>query len=82
MKRLAIALALLLPASAALASGGERIAEEVQTQLRAMLAEDGYEVRSIQREDGMYEAYALRDGTRYEIYIDRDLTIVRTEMDD
>ncbi|MFO7919713.1 PepSY domain-containing protein [Rhodobacteraceae bacterium W635] len=82
MKRFAIALALVLPASTAFASGDGVVSAEMQTQIRTLLSEKGYEVRSIEMEDGMYEAYALRDGNRYEVYIDRDMRIVRTEMDD
>lgn len=82
MKRLALALALLLPASAAFASGDGVVSEEVQARIRALLSEQGYEVRSVQMEDGMYEAYAMRDGIRYELYIDRELNIQRSEIDD
>ena len=80
MKRFAFALAMILPATAALASGGT-VSEEVQAQIRTLLTEQGYEVRSVQMEDGMYEAYAMRDGLRYEIYLDDTLTIVNINGD-
>lgn len=80
MKRFAIALAMILPATAALASGGV-VADDVQDQIRTLLTDQGYEVRSIQMEDGAYEAYAMRDGARFEIYLDDSLTIVRVAED-
>ncbi len=76
MKYLALATALLLPATAALASGGA-VPADTEAQIRTMLTDQGYEVRSVQTEDGMYEAYALKDGQRYEIYLDTSLNIVR-----
>jgi len=82
MKRIALALALALPATAALASGSNPISEEVQTQIRTLLTEQGYDVRRIQMEDGLYEAYALRDGDRFEIYLNADMTIERIAQDD
>lgn len=81
MKRTAIALALLLPATAVFASGSP-VAQDVQDQITALLTADGYEVRSIQMEDGNYEAYAMRDGARFEVYLDESLTILRVEADD
>jgi hypothetical protein len=81
MKRTALALALLLPATAVFASGSAAITSDVQTQITALLTDQGYEVRSIQMEDGQYEAYAMRDGARFEIYLDDSLTIVRVEED-
>jgi hypothetical protein len=81
MKRIAIALAMILPVTAALASGGA-VSEDVQAQIRTLLTDQGYEVRSVQMEDGMYEAYAMRDGLRYEIYLDDTLTIVDVNGDD
>ena len=76
MKNLILSLAFLLPASAALASGAP-VPAETDAQIRAILTEQGYEVRSIQTEDGLFEAYALKDGQRYEIYLDAGLNIVR-----
>ncbi|PWE30311.1 PepSY domain-containing protein [Pararhodobacter marinus] len=76
MKYLALAAALLLPATAALASGGA-VPAETEAQIRTLLTDQGYEVRSVQTEDGMYEAYALKDGQRFEIYLDSALNIVR-----
>ena len=83
MKSTAIAatLALLLPASAVLASDSGPVSDEVQAQITALLTEQGYELRSIEIEDGEYEAYALRDGVRFEIYLDDSLTILRVEED-
>lgn len=81
MKRTALALALLLPATAVFASGSAAITSDVQTQITALLTDQGYEVRSIQMEDGQYEAYAMRGGARFEIYLDDSLTIVRVEED-
>ena len=80
MKRFAIALAMILPATAVLASGGT-VADDIQDQIRTLLTDQGYEVRSIQMEDGEYEAYAMRDGARFEIYLDDSLTIVRVAED-
>ena len=76
MKYLALAAALLLPATAALASGGA-VPTETEAQIRTLLTDQGYEVRSVQTEDGMYEAYALKNGERFEIYLDSALNIVR-----
>jgi hypothetical protein len=82
MKRTAISLALLLPATAVFASGDSAVSAEIESQITTMLTEQGYEVRSIEMEDGDYEAYALRDGARFEIYLDDSLTILRVEADD
>lgn len=51
-------------------------------QIETLLTEQGYDVRKIEMDDGLYEAYALKDGARYEIYLDRNLTVVKTELDD
>ena len=82
MKRSAIALALLLPATAVFASGDDAVSADIEAQITALLTADGYEVRSIQMEDGNYEAYAMRDGARFEVYLDESLTILRVEEDD
>ncbi|MGI3186880.1 PepSY domain-containing protein [Nioella aestuarii] len=82
MKRSAIALALLLPATAVFASGDAAVSADVEAQITALLTAEGYEVRSIEMEDGQYEAYAMRDGARFEIYLDDSLTIVRVAEDD
>ncbi|RMD92471.1 MAG: PepSY domain-containing protein [Alphaproteobacteria bacterium] len=39
-------------------------------EVKANLAQLGYEVRKSQMEDGFIEVYALKDGSRYEVYVD------------
>lgn len=51
-------------------------------QIRTLLTEQGYDLQKIEMDDGIYEAYALKDGVRYEIDLSRDLTVVKTEIDD
>lgn len=42
-----------------------------QQQIRALLAEEGYDVGRIEMDDGWYEAYAVgKDGRQVELYID------------
>ncbi|MBY6065928.1 PepSY domain-containing protein [Leisingera aquaemixtae] len=75
------ALALALPAAAALASDGTPSAE-TQAKIRDLLTGQGYEVRKIETEDGLYEAYALKDGKRYEFYLNDKIEVVKIEEDD
>ncbi|WP_135503312.1 PepSY domain-containing protein [Roseovarius aestuariivivens] len=79
-----IALALAIAAgSMAVASDDEKLNDTAKAyEIRAILAEQGYEVRKIEVEDGMYEAYAMKDGQRYEVYLDKQLDIVKSERDD
>ncbi|GGO51983.1 Peptidase propeptide and YPEB domain-containing protein [Roseovarius pacificus] len=51
-------------------------------QIRTLLTEQGYDLQKVEMDDGRYEAYALKDGVRYEIDLSRDLTVVKTEIDD
>lgn len=79
-----IALALAIAAgSMAMASDDEKLTDTAKAdQIRATLAEQGFEVRKIEVEDGMYEAYAVKDGKRVEVYLDSDLNIVKSKIDD
>lgn len=77
MKRIALVLALMLPAPAAFAWGAPPVPATVEAQIRSLLTQQGYEVRRIQVEDGLYEAYVVRDGHRAEVYLDSNLAIVR-----
>ena len=72
------ALGLALLAGAASAAG---VDADVEAQVRQMLTEQGYDVRSVQMEDGMIEVYATKDGARLEIYLDDNLNIVETKED-
>jgi len=79
---LALALALALPAGAALASD-DAVSDEVRTRLTKQLEAEGYEVRKMEAEDGLVEAYVLRDGKRAELYMNPETgEIVRKKMDD
>lgn len=76
-----LALALALPAAAALASEGTPSAE-TQAKIRELLTGQGYDVRKIESEDGQYEAYALKDGKKYEVYLNGKLEVVKIEEND
>lgn len=76
-----LALALALPAAAALASEGTPNAE-TQAKIRELLTGQGYDVRKIESEDGQYEAYALKDGKKYEVYLNGKLEVVKIEEND
>ena len=80
--RILPALALMLAASGALASGDAKMDDATKAQIRTMLTEQGYDVRSIQMEDGEIEVYALKDGRKLELYLDAALKIVREKQGD
>ena len=82
MKRTAIALALLLPATAVLASDDAPVSAELEAQVAAILTAEGYELISLEMEDSGYEAEATRDGTEFEIALDENLAILSVEEDD
>lgn len=69
-------------AGAVQASGYEKMNPEKGQMIRAMLQEQGYEVRKIDMEDGMIEVYALKDGKRFELYLDNEMKIVRQKIED
>lgn len=73
-----LATTLALPA---LASDTLKLDAETESQIRATLTADGYEVRKIEIEDGLYEAYAMKDGHKYEVYLDAALKVVKVEED-
>ncbi|WP_306154355.1 PepSY domain-containing protein [Roseovarius sp. MMSF_3281] len=51
--------------------------------ITTLLAEQGYDVQKVEMDDSMYyEANAIKDGVRYEIDLGKDLTVVKTEIDD
>ena len=79
----ALALALALPAGAALASD-DNVGDAVEARLTKQLEGQGYEVRKMEAEgDGLVEAYALKDGKRYELYVNPETgEIVRKTRDD
>ncbi|WP_420858800.1 PepSY domain-containing protein [Marivivens marinus] len=77
MKKLILALALIVPANFALASGAEPVlTDEIRTQITELMVADGYEVRQIKTEDGYFEVYALKDGEQFELFLDADFNIV------
>jgi hypothetical protein len=78
---IALALALSL-GGIAQASDYGKVDPAKAEAIKAMLTEQGYDVRRIKTEDGMYEAYAMKDGQRLEVYVNDDLEIVRTKADD
>jgi len=78
---IALALAVTL-GGIAQASDYDKVDPARAEEIRAMLTEQGYDVRRVKSEDGMYEAYAMKNGQRMEIYVNDDLEIVRTEIDD
>jgi len=78
---IALALAVSL-GGIAQASDYDKVDPAKAEEIKAMLTEQGYDVRRVKSEDGMYEAYAMKNGQRMEIYVNDDLEIVRTEIDD
>jgi len=78
---LALAAALLLPATAGFAAASEvNLTDEVADQIRSKLSGEGYQVGKIKTEDGLYEAYAKKEGEKLEVFLDGDLEIVRTKI--
>lgn len=73
-----LALALALSAGAARADD-EALDPAKEAEIRAMLVEQGYEVRSVGMEDGRIEVYAIKDGKLLEMYLNDDLTIIDQE---
>lgn len=68
----------------ALSAGGARADDDAldpakEAEIRAMLVEQGYEVRSVGMEDGRIEVYAVKDGELLELYLNDDLTIIDEE---
>ena len=83
MSKLIAALALAaFTGTAAMASDGINLTDEVKQQITEKLTAEGYEVAKIKTEDGLYEAYARKDGQRYEVFLNAALEVVRTENDD
>ncbi|KIC25526.1 MULTISPECIES: PepSY domain-containing protein [unclassified Leisingera] len=75
-----IALALTLPAAAALASE-TAISAGAETKIRDLLTGQGYEVTEIEAEDSMFEAEATKDGKAYEFYLNDQFEVVKIEED-
>ena len=73
-----LALALALSAGAARADD-DALDPAREAEIRAMLVEQGYEVRSVGMEDGRIEVYAVKDGELLELYLNDDLTIIDEE---
>ena len=73
-----LALALALSAGAARADD-DALDPAKEAEIRAMLVEQGYEVRSVGMEDGRIEVYAVKDGELLELYLNDDLTIIDEE---
>ena len=73
-----LALALALSAGAARADD-DALDPAKEAEIRAMLVEQGYEVRSVGMEDGRIEVYAVKDGELFELYLNDDLTIIDEE---
>ncbi|MFN4141765.1 PepSY domain-containing protein [Aestuariivirga sp.] len=77
--RLSLAMALLLPASAALAEAV--LTPETEQKVRDTLTAQGYEVAKVKIEDGLFEAYAKKEGEKLEIFLNEKMEIVKTEKD-
>jgi hypothetical protein len=78
-----LALALALGAGAARAEEGETVLDPAkEAEIRTMLTEQGYEVRSVGMEDGRIEVYAVKDGELLEIYLNDDLSIAESEEEE
>lgn len=77
---LATATVLALPL-AGLASDRAGFSQDTADQVRAMLTEQGYEVRKIDFEDGLYEAYAIKDGKRMEVYVTAQMQVLNGDQD-
>ncbi|WP_027259258.1 PepSY domain-containing protein [Leisingera aquimarina] len=75
-----LALALTLPAAAALASG-TAVSSETEAKLQELLTGQGYEVTEIEAENGMFEAEATKDGKEYEFTLNDRLEIVKIDED-
>ncbi|UWQ77675.1 PepSY domain-containing protein [Leisingera sp. S132] len=75
-----IALALTLPAAAALASE-TAISADAETKIRSVLTSQGFEVTEVEAEDGMFEAEATKDGKEYEFYLNDQFEVVKVEED-
>ena len=73
-----LALALALSAGAARADD-DALDPAREAEIRAILVEQGYEVRSVGMEDGRIEVYAVKDGELLELYLNDDLTIIDEE---
>lgn len=76
-----LALALSLPAAAALASGAP-VSPETEISIRDLLTGQGYQVKEIEAEDGLFEAEATKDGKSYEFYLNDQIEVVRIEDED
>lgn len=76
-----LALALSLPAAAALASGAP-VSPETEISIRDLLTGQGFQVKEIEAEDGLFEAEATKDGKNYEFYLNDQIEIVRIEDED
>jgi hypothetical protein len=57
------------------------ITDEIDRNIRSVLAEQGYTVGKIKIEDGLFEAYARKNGKKYEVYLNNALNVVRTQED-
>jgi Peptidase propeptide and YPEB domain len=55
---------------------------EREAEVRAMMVELGYEVRSVGVEDGKIEVYAVKDGELVEVYLDETLAIIAGDADE
>lgn len=76
-----LALALSLPAAAALASGAP-VSPETEISIRDLLTGQGFQVKEIEAEDGLFEAEATKDGKSYEFYLNEQIEVVRIEDED
>ena len=53
-----------------------------EDEARAMVEEEGYEIRKVKEEGGCYEVYAKKDGEKFELFINpKTLEIVKIEED-
>ncbi|HVG47752.1 MAG TPA: PepSY domain-containing protein [Rubellimicrobium sp.] len=78
-----LAFALALGGTAARAEDDEAALDPAKdAEIRALLVEQGYEVRSVGMEDGRIEVYAVKDGQPVEVYLNADLTIAEVKEED
>jgi hypothetical protein len=75
------ALAALLLAAAPAHAAGVTLDAAAEQAIRAKMAAEGYEVRSVDTEDGLFEVYAMKDGQRFEVYLDAAFAVVKVVAD-
>lgn len=67
---------LLLTSGAAFANDVPLNDPAKEAEIRAVMAKEGYDVRSVGTIDGKFEIYAIKDGKAWEVFLDQMLMIV------